>query len=48
MEKNIFNFIDTNDSIQKIDIYNNDCLMKFYSLIRNILKFKPELYQFHR
>ncbi len=42
MEKNIFNFIDTNDSIQKIDIYNNDCLMKFYSLIRNILKFKPE------
>ena len=42
MEKNIFNFIDTNDSIQKIDIYNNNCLIIFYSLIRNILKFKPE------
>ena len=42
MEKNIFNFIDTNDSIQKIDVYNNNCLIIFYTLIRNILKFKPE------
>ena len=42
MEKNIYNFIDTNDSIQKIDVYNSICLIKFYSLIRNILKFKPE------
>ena len=42
MEKNIFNFIDINDSIQKIDIYNNNNLLVFYSLIKNILKFKPE------